>query len=188
MKTSDATLLMVSGYTDAQENHWQSRWQRKLKTAIKVEQDDWHKPVAEEWIASFLTTLRKAKNPVVIIAHSLGCQVVVQGVGQFDDLLRQKVRGAFLVAPPDVENPAIKPKHLMTFGPYRRDPLPFPSIVVASRNDQFCTYLVAEEMAASWGSMLVDAGEQGHINDASGHGPWPEGLMVFSKFLSRLNA
>ncbi len=179
---------MVPGYTNSPEDHWQSRWQSKLKTAIRVEQDDWHKPVLEEWGGSFLRTLRKSKSPVVIVAHSLGCQVVVQCAHQFDDLLRQKVRGAFLVAPPDVENPLIKPKHLMTFGPYPRDPLPFPSIVVASRNDRFCDYLIADDMAASWGSLLVDAGEQGHINAASGHGPWPEGLMVFSKFLSQLKA
>ena len=41
--------------------------------------------------------------------------------------------GAFLVAPPDVANPGIRPKHLMTFGPYPRDKLPFPSITIGSR-------------------------------------------------------
>jgi len=177
---------MVPGYTNSGEDHWQTRWQNKLKTAIRVEQDDWYKPVVEDWTANFIETIRKAGNPVVIVAHSLGCQVVAQGVMQFDDLLKQKVRGAFLVAPPDVENSNIKPKHLMTFGPYPRDPMPFPSIVVASRNDPFCDYQIADDMAASWGSLLVDAGEQQHINGKSGHGPWPEGLMVFSKFLSRL--
>jgi predicted alpha/beta hydrolase family esterase len=33
---------------------------------------------------------------------------------------------------------------------------------------------------------LIDAGEAGHINADSGHGPWPEGTMVFAKFLSQL--
>ena len=94
--------------------------------------------------------------------------------------------GAFLVAPPDVTNPDIRPKHLMTFGPYPRDPLPFPSITVASRNDPFGAYEHADEIAASWGSLLIDAGESGHINADSGHGPWPEGTMVFAQFLSRL--
>ncbi len=186
MKTSEATLLMVPGYTNSPEDHWQSRWQRQLKTAIRVEQDDWHKPVVGEWTANMLAALRRAKNPVIIVAHSLGCQVAVQATLQFDDLLRQKVKGAFLVAPPDVENPSIRPRHLMTFGPYPRDPLPYPSIVIASRNDRFCSYEVADDMAACWGSLIVDAGEQGHINAESGHGPWPEGLMVFSKFLSRI--
>jgi hypothetical protein len=30
---------------------------------------------------------------------------------------------------------------------------------------------------------LIDAGESGHINAESGHGPWPEGIMVFAHFL-----
>ncbi len=187
MKTSEATIIMVPGYTNSGENHWQSRWQRNIKTARRVEQDDWLKPEVESWTENFLKTLRKSGNkPIIIIAHSLGCHLTVQGAMQFDDLLRKKVRGALLVAPPDVENPNIKPKHLMTFGPYPRDPMPFPSIVIASSNDRFCDYSIADEMAASWGSMLIDAGDQGHINAESGHGPWPEGLMVFSKFLSQI--
>ncbi|MGG2475503.1 alpha/beta hydrolase, partial [Rhizobium sp. BR5] len=90
------------------------------------------------------------------------------------------------VAPPDVANPDIRPKHLMTFGPYPRDPLPFPTITIASRNDPFGTYEHADDIAAAWGSQLIDAGMSGHINAESGHGPWPEGGMVFAQFLSRL--
>jgi predicted alpha/beta hydrolase family esterase len=33
---------------------------------------------------------------------------------------------------------------------------------------------------------LSDAGESGHINIASGHGPWPEGLLQFGQFLKKL--
>ncbi len=188
MKASQAVILIVPGYTNSSDEHWQSRWQRNLKTAKRLEQDDWHKPVVEDWTASLINTLRRTADPVVMVAHSLGCHVVVQSIQDFDDLLRHKVRGALMVAPPDVENPAIKPKHLMTFGPYRREPLPFPSVVVASRNDTFCDYQVAHDMATCWGSLLIDAGNQGHINATSGHGPWPEGLMAFSKFLSKLDA
>jgi predicted alpha/beta hydrolase family esterase len=90
------------------------------------------------------------------------------------------------VAPPEVDNPAIRPKHLMTFGPYPRDPLPFPSLTVASRNDPFGSFEHADDIASAWGSLLVDAGYAGHINAESGHGPWPEGTMVFAQFLSRL--
>ena len=33
---------------------------------------------------------------------------------------------------------------------------------------------------------IGDAGEAGHLNEESGHGPWPEGTMVFAKFISEL--
>ncbi len=111
--------------------------------------------------------VNEAERPVVIVAHSLGVATVVQAIPQF----RKPVAGAFFVAPPDVANPEIRPRHLMTFGPYPRDPLPFPSITVASRNDPFGAYEHAEDITNAWGSFLIDAGESGHINSDSGHGP-----------------
>ncbi|MEL6946336.1 MAG: alpha/beta hydrolase [Pseudomonadota bacterium] len=186
MKLRDSDILMVPGYTNSGPQHWQSRWQEKMPHARRVEQDDWHKPVVEDWCANLVAAVDPERRNTVLVAHSLGCQVVVQALGQMSDEQRRAIKGAFLVAPPDVENPAIKPKHLMTFGPYPRDPLPFPSMVVASQDDPFCTYEKAGDMANAWGSLLVDARESGHINSQSGHGPWPDGLMLFGKFLARL--
>ena len=104
---------------------------------------------------------------------SLHIRLVLQPQRSCAAAYREKIAGAFLVAPPEVTNPKIRPKHLMTFGPLPRDPLPFPSLVVASRNDPFGTYEHAGDIANAWGSLLVDAGESGHINSESGHGPWP---------------
>jgi hypothetical protein len=72
------------------------------------------------------------------------------------------------------------------FAPLPRDPLPFPSLLVASRSDPYCTFERAEDFAYAWGSALLDAGDAGHVNIASGYGPWPEGLMRFAGFLRRL--
>jgi predicted alpha/beta hydrolase family esterase len=182
MKVADAEILIIPGYTNSGPTHWQSRWQQKLSTSRRVEQAEWSKPVREDWVQRVVDEVEAAEKPVVLVAHSLGVAAAVHAIPQ----LTKKVAGAFLVAPPDVANAAIRPKHLMTFGPYPRDPLPFPSLLVASRNDPFGSYEHADDIAAAWGAMLVDAGESGHINAESGHGPWPEGTMVFAQFLSRL--
>lgn len=182
MKAKDTDILIVPGYTNSGPDHWQSRWQAKLSTARRVEQAEWAKPVVEDWTASMAKAVNEADKPIVIVAHSLGVPTAIQAIPQF----RKSIAGAFLVAPPDVANPAIRPKHLMTFGPYPREPLPFPSITIGSRNDPYCTYEVAEDIAAAWGSLFVDAGEAGHINADSGYGPWPEGSLAFAKFLARL--
>lgn len=182
MKAKDADILIVPGYTNSGPDHWQSRWEAKLQTAQRVEQDSWAKPERSAWTQRLAEHVNAATRPVVIVAHSLGVATAVQALSLFE----KPVAGAFFVAPPDVGNAAIRPKHLMTFGPYERDPLPFPSIVVASRNDPFCAFDVAEDIAGAWGSLFVDGGEIGHINGQSGHGPWPEGLLVFAKFLGKL--
>jgi hypothetical protein len=184
MKVKDADILIVPGYTNSGPEHWQTRWESKLSTARRVEQAEWSKPVREDWMANIARAVNEAERPVVIVAHSLGVAAAVQAVPQFD----KPVAGAFFVAPPDVANPEIRPRHLMTFGPYSREPLPFPSIVIASRNDPFCAFEVAEDIAAAWGSLFIDAGEAGHLNADAGFGPWPEGSMTFAKFLTELKA
>ncbi len=182
MKVRDADIFIVPGYTNSGPDHWQSRWEAKLSTARRIEQAEWSKPVREDWTAAIANAINTATRPPILIGHSLGVAAAIQALPQID----KKIAGGFLVAPPDVANPSIKPKHLMTFGPYPRDPLPFPSIVVASRNDPFCPFDVAEDIAGAWGSLFIDAGDAGHLNAKSGYGPWPEGTLTFAKFLSRL--
>lgn len=182
MKSRDADILIVPGYKGSGPEHWQTRWERNLPSARRVAMGDWSKPVFEDWQANLIAAVRATQRPVVLVGHSIGASVITRAADKFGD----RVAGAFLVAPPDVENEAIRPRHLLTFGPFRRDPLPFPSVTVASRDDPFCAWDKADEMAASWGSLLIDAGQSGHLNHESGHGPWPEGLMVFAKFLGRL--
>lgn len=182
MKVKDADILIIPGYTNSGPDHWQTRWEGRLSTARRVEQAQWSKPVRDEWVANVVTAIEESERPVVLVAHSLGVPTAIHAAREAS----RPVAGAFLVAPPDVANPKIRPKHLMTFGPYPRDPLPFPSLTVASRNDPFCDFEVAEDIAASWGSLFIDAGESGHLNAESGHGPWPEGSMTFAGFLRRL--
>jgi hypothetical protein len=59
--------------------------------------------------------------------------------------------------------------------------LPFRSIVAASRNDPLARYERVAAFARSWGSELVDRGEVGHLNPASGFGEWPQAMSLISE-------
>jgi predicted alpha/beta hydrolase family esterase len=183
MRTSDCDILIVPGHTNSGPDHWQSRWERQLSTARRVEQRDWDRPTRDEWVRRIVLAVERATRPVVLVAHSLG----VVAVAHAAPLLPEgRVRGAFLVGLPDVEPEGFLPAVERAFAPIPRDPLPFPSALVASRTDPTCAYDKAEDIAYAWGSALVDAGDSGHLNTESGHGPWPEGLMRFAGFLKRL--
>lgn len=182
MKVSEAEILFVPGLGNSGPEHWQTRWQGRLSTARRVHQADWDRPAREPWVESVADAVNAAERPVVLVAHSLGVSAAILAVPAY----RQKVAGAFFVAPPDVTDPNAEPASILGFGPYPEMPLPFPSMTVASRNDPYCSFAEAERLAAAWGSLLVDAGEIGHINAGSGHGPWPEGSMTFATFMSRL--
>ena len=70
----------------------------------------------------------------------------------------------------------------MAGGGFALGPLPFPSMVVASRDDSWGSLGHSERLATFWGSKFVDAGEAGHINADSGLGAWEDGR----RYLSRL--
>lgn len=182
MRTSESDILFVPGLGGSGPNHWQTRWQEKLSTGSRVEQQDWNRPERASWVERIVAAVEAARRPVLLVAHSLGVAAVAHAAPR---LPAGVVRGAFLVSLPDVEADGL-PDEVRPFAPLPRDPLPFPSLLIASRNDPFCAYERAEDLSYAWGAALVDAGQSGHVNTESGHGPWPEGLMRLAGFLKQL--
>jgi predicted alpha/beta hydrolase family esterase len=185
MRVSEADILIVPGLGNSGPDHWQHRWGMRFSTAQFIEQAEWDEPQLEPWVSTIERAILMATRPVVLIAHSLGVSATVHAAARLTDT---KVRGAFLVSAPDLELNAQVPPETRPFAPVPRDPLPFPSMLVASRNDPFCTIERAAEFATCWGSDFHVAGDAGHINTSSGHGPWPEGLLMFTRLMQRLRA
>ncbi|MGE5267371.1 MAG: RBBP9/YdeN family alpha/beta hydrolase [Deltaproteobacteria bacterium] len=196
MKTSEADILIIPGWSSSGADHWQTRWEKNLKTARRVEQEDWIRPERDAWVARIVEAAAQSVRPVVLVAHSLGAIAVAHAGAKLARLPAPPV-GAFLVAPADVDNAALWPVTAgetfragaeTGFAPVPRAILPFPSIVVASANDPYCSLERARDFAGSWGATVIESGDVGHINVASGHGPWPDGLLAFGIFLQRLSA
>ena len=191
MRTSDVDILIVPGWSNSGPDHWQSRWQRNLKTARRVEQDDWLLPDREAWVAQIIAEVARSTRPVVLVAHSLGVAAVLHAAGALD---AAKVAGAFLVAPSDLDALQQWPNAegqawgaiAASFAPMPTAALAFPARVIASSDDAFCTISRAQELAALWGADVSILAKAGHINTTSGHGPWPEGLLSFGLFLRGL--
>ena len=183
MKTKETTIVVVPGLGNSGPGHWQTRWVEKLSNAVRVHQPDWDNPNREVWVTNLVRVVEQAYKPVILVAHSLGVTTVVHAASH---LPHNKVAGAFLVAPPDVENTLLLAEIKDDFGNVPMDPLPFPSLLVASRDDPYCRYARAEDFSYAWGAQLVDAGDAGHLNTDAGYGPWPEGIIRFASFVSRL--
>ncbi|MCC0016917.1 MAG: serine hydrolase family protein [Rhodobiaceae bacterium] len=183
MKAREADLLVLPGLGGGTDNHWYRRWASRIATATVVEQDEWWKPEPEAWTARIVEHVERAGRPVVFIAHSLGTMALAHAAPHLPE---GDIRGAFIVAPPDLETRLSMVSDARAFVPVPRDPLPFPSLLIASKTDPYASLEAAADLANAWGSLLVEAGDAGHINADSGHGPWPEGLMTFTAFLGRL--
>jgi hypothetical protein len=92
------------------------------------------------------------------------------------------VRAALLAAPADVDR-ADCPEPLRNFAPCPRRTLPFPSLLVAGRDDPYTSVAAASAYATAWGSRLVLLERAGHINQASGFGEWPRGEALLKDML-----
>lgn len=183
MKISETDILLIPGYGKTLPGHWLLRWRDKMPTARVVKQKELVAPSRKVWQETLVKEVEACARPVVLVAHSLGCVLVAHAA----TALKDKIRGAYLVAPSDWDRDGLVAEFDGgDFKPVPLNPMPFQAHLVASRNDPYCDYARAEAFAKAWGSTFQDAGEAGHINLESGHGPWPEGLMSFAHFMKRL--
>lgn len=178
-----ATVLFVPGLRDHVADHWQTHAAAALPGSATVEPLRIDGLSHKARVAALDAALQAIEGDVILAAHSAGCLMVAS----WAQAPTRKVRAALLVTPADVENPLPEgyPKlaDLEANGwlPISRRPLPFPAIVVASRNDPLAGFTKVEELAASWGARLHDAGEVGHLNPPAGYGPWPEALVLLKE-------
>lgn len=173
--------LIVPGMGSSGEDHWQSRWERVFPDRFsRIQQEEWDEPNCGDWIARIESDVQAAGPAnVVLVAHSLGCTAVNRWARKY----RTKIKGAMLVAPSDCETEKYHSTfHTTGFDPVPLDRLPFKSIVVASTNDEWVSLDRAKFFSGSWGAEFVSVGEKGHINVASGHGDWDEGLELLERF------
>ncbi|MDO9359253.1 MAG: alpha/beta hydrolase [Polaromonas sp.] len=160
-------FIIVPGWRDSGAGHWQSLWADRLDDAVRVRQDDWITPSRKAWVNTLAQTILVQREPVVIVAHSLGCIATAHLPAD----AAAAIQGALLVAPADPERRAI----LSDFAPVPYQKLPYRSVLVASSNDPYCPVRLAGAYARAWGSEFVRIQDGGHINIESGHGEWPLG-------------
>lgn len=142
---------------------------------------DWDDPEPGAWIRAVDRAITLSSEPVVFAAHSLGCHAVAlwSAHARADGL--SKVRGALLVAPPDVQRLGSDARVQRFADTATR--LPFPSLLVASTDDPWAAFERSGDMAREWGADLIDAGALGHINAESGIGAWGEGEALLEQML-----
>jgi predicted alpha/beta hydrolase family esterase len=172
-------VLTLPGWQNSGSAHWQSLWEQ-AHGFTRVEQHDWQRPLRGDWTARLEDLVLQQTQAPVLVAHSLGCLLVAAWAAHSKNTHR--VKAALLVAPGDAEREELRPV-LTSWAPIALQALPFKTVLLASRNDPFCSYERATTFATAWGSELIDLGEQGHINAQSGLGDWPAGLARVNQLI-----
>jgi len=172
-------VLILPGRGNSGEKHWQTFWERRHPTYRRVMQREWDNPDIDEWVATLHQTISADDRPAILVAHSLSVALVAHWASRHQG----PVQGALLVAPSDVEHPSY-PAGATGFAPMPLQPLGFPSIVVASSNDERVSLERAQQFASAWGSRLVVPGAYGHLGSLAELGDWPYGARLLEELLT----
>lgn len=175
MTAREATVLIVPGLRDHVPEHWQTLLASRLPRVRCVAPMGRDNLDCAARVEAIERQAASVNGPIILVAHSGGVVPTVRWAQQ----TRRNIRGALMATPPDFERPL--PEGYPSLEALRKGgwilapkgPLAFPSIVAASRNDPLACFERVAAMARRWGSRLVDLGEVGHLNPASGYGNWP---------------
>ncbi|MGE8317843.1 MAG: RBBP9/YdeN family alpha/beta hydrolase [Comamonas sp.] len=177
MSIPATSIKILPGWQSSGPGHWQSLWEAQHGYQ-RVEQHDWMHPKRGDWCARLDEVVVDSTGPLVLVAHSLGCILTAWWARHSHHVGR--VQGALLVAPGDVERPDLAAQ-ITGWAPIAMQRLPFPSILVGSQDDPYCSAGRARALADAWGSRWVDLGARGHINAESGLGDWPAGQALLAE-------
>lgn len=179
------TLLLVPGLRDEAPGHWQSILAGQWPGAVSLPALGRRNIDLAARLVQIEDAVQAIQGPVVLVAHSGGAIATAHWAQR----TRAAVQGALLATPPlfsgslGPEFPELAEFHRYGWAPIPRLPLPFRSIVAASRNDPLGSYTGVSELAGDWGASLFDLGESGHLNPASGFGPWPAALKLVRELM-----
>lgn len=175
-----SNVLILPGWQNSGPAHWQTLWMHAHGYTC-VEQHDWMRPLRGDWISRLEDVVLSCDEPVVLVAHSLGCLLTAAWASHSKNTSR--VKAALLVAPGDAERDELRPV-LHSWSPIAVQRLPFRTVVVGSQNDPYCSIERAQHFAQCWGAEFVDLGPRGHINAESGLGDWPAGHAMLQTLIS----
>ncbi len=174
--------LILPGLNGSAEGHWQRHWARDNASSTILRQSSWSRPVLDEWLQALEDELERVGD-VWLVGHSLGCLLAAH-IGTRP--AARHVKGAFLVAPCDLERTERLHPGAIDFGAMSTALLPFRTLVIGSRDDRYMDFASLRQYAARWGADLHDLGQAGHINIDSGFGQWREGYRLFSSFTQKI--
>jgi uncharacterized protein len=175
-------IMTVPGLHGSGPSHWQTIWEG-IYWFSRIEQDNWDNPVFSQWTESLQKSLKVDADTtdVVLVAHSLGCHLVVKSF----PLIKNVIKGVFLVAPPDLDSRIIE-NDLTSFSLPALYKLNVPGYLVYSEDDPYASAAYSDMYGQALGLDRINIGKRGHINSDSSLGDWDEGVTILKQLLKNV--
>lgn len=178
------TVVVVPGLRDEAPKHWQALLAQELDQVVALPALGRQNIDLAARVEAIESAVCAIEGPVIVVAHSGGAVATAHWARHTK---AKQVVGALLATPPTFTEP-LGPEFpdMAAFEqhgwlPLPVGPLPFRTLVAASRNDPLGSYDDVSALADRWGAELVDLGEVGHLNPVSGFGPWPAARALIER-------
>ncbi|WP_010115830.1 alpha/beta hydrolase [Acinetobacter sp. P8-3-8] len=176
--------VIVPGVGGSDKTHWQSWLENQLQHRTRVQQQNWNKPILKQWVKELIKVLEATDDQIQIVAHSFGCLTSLAALNEAPELA-QKVKKLILVAPANPKRFGANGFATDSIGDYQSYfyglKAPVPTTMLISEDDPWFAFDEVNALAAAWKIKPINLGKVGHINVASGFGPFPE---IFNYIIS----
>ncbi|MEG0486981.1 MAG: alpha/beta hydrolase [Acinetobacter sp.] len=176
--------VIVPGVGGSNQNHWQSWLENQLAHSTRVQQKNWDKPILKQWVKELIKVLEATDDQIQIVAHSFGCLTSLAALNDAPELA-QKVKRLILVAPANPKRFGANGFATDSIGDYQRYfyglKTSVPTTMLISEDDPWFAFDEVNALASAWNIKPINLGKVGHINVASGFGPFPE---IFNYIIS----
>src|SRR5579872_73127 len=88
------SVLIIPGARNSGPEHWQSLWQAADPSMERLNVNNWDNPTCDSWIKAIDSQVRRALEPVVVVAHSLGCLAFAHWAAQEHSTSRRAAGGS----------------------------------------------------------------------------------------------
>lgn len=173
-------VLIIPGLRGREAAHWQSWLQGQYRDVERVIRPDWTKPDPIAWSEQIALTIKRHDLGTrwIAVAHSFGCVALTHRLTSVRPGGPGGVVAALMVAPAD-------PVKIQSEDRLPAHPLGIKTTLIGSENDPWMPLDPSRAWAGRWDARLHNLGQAGHINTASGFGPWPLARVMVDGLIRR---
>jgi len=165
-------VLLLHGWGGSDHPHWQSWLAGELAKEYGcvsfLQLSDFDRPKLDVWKKELLEHLQEFK-PDIVICHSLAN---ILWFHLCNDANLERIQKLYLVAPPSL---CCEIEELQSFFPLKAPKNLYAKkiLLITSTNDPYLNTQEAEQLQKELEVAMHVIKDGGHINAASGYGPWP---------------
>ena len=172
--------IVVPGLRSAASDDWELLWSGMLPEFDYVNMPDGVKPpIRAQWVDHLADAILAARGPVVVVAHCLGSLATVH----LPEQISSRIRAAMFVAPVDPDCRGT----FLDFFPVPSRRLNYHSLVVASKQDPYCSVRMAASFSRAWGSDFLRLNKPGYLTAADADSGWPLGKFLLEWLVSDIH-